>query len=155
MKHLPFAAWPACDRNALEAAFWPGDPFDGGAGSGSHLSPPTRVWIQSSYGRWLGFLEAHDGDAINLAPADRITAQRVQAYVGHLSARVRLSSVATYVEGLLRIGRLIAPDQDWRWLRRVKSRISARIVPEDRFHRLVPPWETLDLGIPYERGGSP
>ena len=40
--------------------------------------------------------------------------------------------------------RLIAPDADWRWLRSLKSRLAARAQPEDRFDRLVPPWQTLD-----------
>jgi integrase len=43
--------------------------------------------------------------------------------------------------------RLFAPAADWRWLASLKARFAGRIDPEDRFDRLVPPWQTLDLGI--------
>ncbi|MGH6804766.1 MAG: hypothetical protein ACREC3_15585, partial [Methyloceanibacter sp.] len=35
----------------------------------------------------------------------------------------------------------------WRWLASLKARLAARATPEDRFDRLVPPWQTLDFGI--------
>ena len=42
---------------------------------------------------------------------------------------------------------MIAPTADWAWLRSLKSRLSSRAQPEDRFDRLVPAWRTLDFGI--------
>ena len=33
------------------------------------------------------------------------------------------------------------------WLTALKGRLAARAQPEDRFDRLVPPWQTLDLGM--------
>ena len=42
---------------------------------------------------------------------------------------------------------LIAPDSDWRWLAALKARLATRALPEDRFERLVPPWQTLDFAI--------
>jgi integrase/recombinase XerD len=43
--------------------------------------------------------------------------------------------------------RLIATKRDWRWLASLAARLAARARPEDRFDRLVPPWQTFDFGI--------
>ncbi len=43
--------------------------------------------------------------------------------------------------------RLVAPAGDWAWLKAIKGRLAARAVPRDRFDRLVPSAQTLNLGI--------
>ena len=82
-----------------------------------------------------------------MPPAERITPERVRAFIDHLSAEIRPSSVAIAVDHLYAAARLIAPTTDWAWLRSIKSRLASRARPEDRFDRLVPPLQTLDFGI--------
>ena len=103
--------------------------------------------ISTAYRRWLGFLNVDYPDDLLKSPADRITLERVRAFVDHLGAEIRPTSVAIAVDNLYYAARLIAPATDWRWLASIKTRLAARAKPEDRFNRLVSPLLILDFGI--------
>lgn len=147
LKHLPVNEWPEVDREALRAAYAPGDVFDGTAGCGVHLSEGTREWVKFVYRRWLGFLKATYPGDLSMPPAERITPKRVRAFIEHLSANTRPSSTAIAIDRLYKAAQLIDPTSDWAWLRSIKSRLASRISPEDRFDRLVSPLQTLNFGI--------
>jgi len=147
LKHLPVDLWPEADLKAFAKAYEPGDLFDETAGPGAHLAEGTRKMVRTDYRRWLGFLAEHYPDDLLKPPADRITPDRVRAFIEHLGAEIRPTSVALAVDNLCYAARLIAPERDWRWLTSIKGRLAARVKPEDRFHRLVPPLHTLDFGI--------
>jgi integrase/recombinase XerD len=147
LKHLPVEEWPEIDRNAFEAAYQPGDVFDETAGPGAHLSEGSRRMIRSTYRRWLGFLTAKYPDDLSISPAERITPERVRAFIEDLSANTRSASAAIAAARLYDAARLIAPTTDWSWLRSLKSRLASRARPADRFERLVPPVQTLNFGI--------
>ena len=147
LKHLPVSEWPEADRTAFRAAYEPGDLFDGTAGPGAHLAEGTRRAIEFTYRRWLGFLRPNHPEDFVIAAAERITPERVRAFIDHLSAEIGLSSVAVACDRLCAAARLLAPTTDWSWLRSIKARLAALACPEDRFDRLVPPWQTLDFGI--------
>jgi hypothetical protein len=147
LKHLPIDEWPEADRKVFRAAYEPGDIFDDTAGPGAHLSEGSRRMIRSTYRRWLGFLKTYYPDDLSMPPAERISLDRVRAFIEHLSASIRPSSVAIAGAHLYAAARLIAPSTDWAWLRSIKSRLAFRASREDRFDRLVPPWQTLDFGF--------
>ena len=67
LKHLPENEWPEADRQALRAAYEPGDIFDETAGPGAHLAEGTRKAIKFTYRRWLGFLKANYPDDLSNA----------------------------------------------------------------------------------------
>jgi hypothetical protein len=147
LKHLPLDQWPKDDIEAFAKAHEPGDIFDDTAGPGAHLAQGTRRTNMTGYGRWLGFLKAKFPADLLKPPADRITPDRVRDFIEHLAAEVRPTTVAIAVDTLCYVARLIEPACDWRWLVATKARLTALAQPEDRFHRLVPPWQILDLGI--------
>jgi hypothetical protein len=147
LKHLPLKDWPEADIAAFAKAYAPGDIFDETVGPGAHHSEGWRRMIRTSYRRWLGFLQEHYPADLLQAPAKRITAARMRDFVERLLAEVRASTVAMTVASLYAAARLIAPDTDWRWLASIKARLAAQARPENRFHRLVPAWQTLDLGL--------
>jgi hypothetical protein len=103
--------------------------------------------IRTAYRRWLGFLKEYYSADLLQAPANRINSDRIRAFIDHLSAEVRPTGVAIVIDNLCYSARLIAPERDWRWLASLKTRLAARAKPEDRFGRLMPPWQTFDLGI--------
>jgi hypothetical protein len=140
LKHLPENEWPEADRQAFRAAYEPGDIFDETAGPGAHLAESSRKAIKFAYRRWLGFLKANYADDLSTAPPERITPEPVRAFIEHLSAQMKPTSVAITVAHLYFAARLIAPTTDWAWLRSVKSRLECLARPEDRFDRLVPLW---------------
>ena len=145
--HLPVADWPAADRAAFTAAFAPGDIFDDGGGPGAHLADGTRRHMEMAYRRWLGFLLTHFPDAIRLRPPERITVENVRGFIEYLDITNRRTSILAVVDKLQMAARLIAPDRDWAWLKRVVRRLEAHAVPMDRFEHLVAPRQTLDLGF--------
>ena len=147
LKHLPLDQWPEADIEAFAKAYEPGDIFDETAGPGAHLAEGTRRMIETAYRRWLGFLKEHHPHDLLEPPADHIRPDRVRTFVDHLHVEVRATTVAHVVDNLHYAARLIAPDRDWSWLASLKARLAARARPEDRFDRLVPPWQTLDFGI--------
>jgi integrase/recombinase XerD len=147
LNHLRLDQWPAADIEAFASAFAPGDIFDETAGPGAHLAEGTRRMIRTAYRRWLGFLKQYYPDDLRLAPADRISPDRVRTLIEHLSAEVGSTTVAIVIDNLRYAARLIAPERDWRWLASLKARLAARAEPEDRFDRLVPPWQTFNFGV--------
>jgi integrase/recombinase XerD len=147
LKHLPAAQWPQTDRRLFEAAYTVGDIFDDDGGAGQHLARASRNTIQFAWGRWLGFLARHYPDSLQVAPDDRLTPERLRAYVEALREEVGPTSLAIYVAGLYGGARLIAPEVDWGWLRALKTRLQGLAEPMDRFERLVSPHLTYDLGL--------
>jgi integrase/recombinase XerD len=103
--------------------------------------------LRCTYRRWLGFLKANCPDDLSISPAERITPERVRAFIEDLSANTRPSSVAIAAARLYDAARLIAPTTDWSWLRSLKSRLGSSVRTMDRFDRLVPPVQTLNFGI--------
>lgn len=147
LKHLPEADWPPEDLRLFERAFEPGDVFDDRGAPGAHLSERSRRTIRFGWRRWLAFLAAHHPDDLLLKAVDRVTPDRVRAYIEYLNTDVGATSVAMTLTQLYNAIRLIAPDGNWNWLRALKRRLHARAKPQDRFERLVPAHQTLDLGI--------
>jgi integrase/recombinase XerD len=147
LKHLPLDQWPDADIQAFEAAYAPGDIFDETNGPGAHLAEGTRQKIETAYRRWLGYLDLSYRADLRLSPPARITPIRVRTYIEQISTEVRATTVATNIYDLYYAARLIAPNEDWRWLKAIHSRLAARAKPLDRFNQLVPARQTLDLGI--------
>ena len=147
LKHLPEVEWPPEDHRLFDKAFAAGDIFDDNVGAGAHLAQRSRRTICFGWRRWLGFLAVEHPDDLQLPAADRVTPDRVRDYVEHLSTDMTANSVAMTVTQVYNAARLIAPDRDWLWLKALKRRLCARAHPKDRFDRLVPAHQTLDLGL--------
>ncbi len=145
-KHLPMALWPAADKRAFDLALAPGDIFDETCGPGAHLAEGTRRMITTAYRRWLGYLHRYHQDDLRLRPGERITQAHMRAFAKHLEAEVRATTVAHYINNLHYAAKLIEPSTDWCWLKSIASRLAALSTPEDRFCRLVPNAQVLDLG---------
>jgi integrase len=99
--------------------------------------------IRTTYRRWLGFLADYPADLLK-PPRERITPERVRAFIEQLSNEVRPTTVAMAAAHLHTAARLIAPAS---WLGLLKARLASWGKPLDRFGRLAPPWDTLDFGI--------
>lgn len=143
-KHLPLKSFPHADLEALRVAFAPGSIFDDERAAAANLAPGMQRMILTSYRRWLGFMSLQE---LELPPADRIKRERVRRYVEHWLSELRPVSVAICLEGLWYIGRSIAAERDWSWLKDLAARIRASTSSIDRFDRLVPGWSTLEYAI--------
>jgi len=147
IKHLPLDQWPQTDHEAFLKVYALGDIFDDTAGPGVHLADGTRGHIEMVYRRWLGFLNNHHQAALLLPPADRITLHHIRGFIEELNVTNRTTSILAVIDKLHLGARLIAPSQDWSWLKNIVRGLEAHAIPNDRFERLVPPWQTFDLGI--------
>jgi integrase len=139
--------WPAPDRAAWAAAIQPGDLLEPG-GPASHWSPASRRKTASGYGRYLAWLNAKSSLDPSCPPADRVTKEQVSAYVADLSARNRGYTVLCRVQELYDAIRVMAPDRDWAWLRRIGSAVRSRTQPaRSKVGRVLPPHLLAELGM--------
>jgi integrase len=139
--------WPAPDRAAWAAAAQPGDILEEGGPAG-HWSPASRRKTASGYGRYLAWLEAK-GSLDPCCPlADRVTKERVTAYIEDLGACNRGYSGLCRVQELYDAIRVMGPERDWSWLRRIGSAIRSRTRPaKSKAGRILPPHQLADLGM--------
>ncbi len=133
---LPLAAWPAADRAAWEDLFRTGDLLDG-QGAAVHWSQATRRTNRKHYARWLGWLTANDLMHVNLAPWERVTPARVDAYARSLIDRLAPRTAASALIGLKSVVLRLRPDHDWRWLKELTNRLDRWAKPSRSNHAPV------------------
>ena len=153
--HLPYDQWPAEDQRLWERAVNNDDPF--GDAAGAHLATASRKTYLFAWRRFLGFLALEEPAALDTAPAERLTMERVRRFASHLAETNLPQSLATQVDGLYKAARIMMPEGDWTWLKAIKARLSA-VPPERGPTRPVItslPLLNLGLGIMDERRPMP
>jgi integrase/recombinase XerD len=82
------------------------------------------------------------------APGDRITPNRVRAYLADLERHISTQTVINRLIHLSMAARVMNPDQDWSWIRRLLRPVQARHKPaRPKRPRLVATSELFDLGL--------
>lgn len=143
----PLQEWPEVDRLLWLAALIPGDLFEEG-GSRVEFTDETNRGIVYSYGRWLQWLDRHGQMAPIDAPGDRITPDRVRAYLADLERHISTQTVINRLIHLSMAARVMNPDQDWSWIRRLLRPVQARHKPaRPKRPRVVATSELFDLGL--------
>jgi integrase len=99
------------------------DPFSDAAGA--RLAKATQHDYLFAYRRFLGFLASHEPTALEIAPTERLTVERIRAFVAHLAETNTKGSVATVVHALYLATRAMMPECDWTWLKKMKARLYA------------------------------
>ena len=139
--------WPASDRGAWASAIHAGDLLEPGGPAG-HWSAASRRKTSSGYGRYLVWLGARDLLDSSCPPADRVTKELVATYVDDLAACNRGYTVLCRVQELYDAIRVMTPDRDWAWLRRIGSAIRSRTKPaKSKLGRVPPPHLLAELGL--------
>jgi integrase/recombinase XerD len=145
---LLVAEWPEADQVAWQAALAADDPLSFERSIVSSWKPATRHKNRRGYGRWLTFLR-NTGSDLLVPPADRVTRDKVAAYL----AELRRQDVAPYTlrnrcMELRAVLLALAPERDWSWLRTCVVRLDR--FAEDAADRSLPPLlasELLDCGL--------
>ena len=117
---LSFADWPASDQKAWISKIQDAHPDDH-ATAAAHWSYGTKAILQHSYGRWLTWVCATDPHHAKLAPADRVTPERVSGYAQALGETLAAVSVQSSVRHLSSSMQAMAPERNWSWLRKHAS----------------------------------
>jgi integrase len=145
---LPIANWPEADRLSWLNACRPADLLDEHIGARAHHSEASNRKAQKGYGRWLTFLILIDPDCIEALPANRITNERVSAYVESLLALG--NSTATILARLQELGevaKVLAPERSWIFINAISSKIRAHHQPARDKNNLKLSDELLGLGL--------
>jgi site-specific recombinase XerC len=144
---LPFARWPAADREGWLAATSRGDVLlDDGPGAA--LKPTTLRRHRCSYGRWLGFLQRTGRLDPAASPGTRASREAIEAYIAELAALNAPQTVVVRLQSLSVVLRWLAPEVDWSWLRRLVVRLEARAEPvRNKRARLQLADALFDLGM--------
>ena len=127
-KTIPVDRWPEADRTAWSAAHRPGDVLEPG-GIASTWSLATRRKTAAGYGRYLQWLAERDELDPAGTPADRVSRERLAAYLTDLRRINRGHTIQNRIQELGDAMRALAPEGDWRWILNAAARLRASTVP--------------------------
>jgi integrase/recombinase XerD len=143
----PQDQWPQWDRTQWQAALQVGDPLEQGGCRAERSSFSNRAMVKG-YGRWLAWLDRNGLLDTQVAPGDRITPDRVRAYVTHLEAANASGTVIARIIELKVTAAIMDPGRDWSWIYRFASSMRVRHKPaRPKRHRLVHIERLLNLGL--------
>ena len=128
---MPVAEWPEADRALWQAALIPGDLLDEGGGR-ARYAPATNYKLAKNYGRWLTWLSRQALLDAPVSPAGRITPERVKAFTAEMAEVNAMGTILARLQALYEMAQVLDPGRDWRWIRRMESRVRARNVPARR-----------------------
>ena len=145
---VPLNDWPAADQVMWQYVIAEGDIFEG-QGPGANWAPATIDNTRKAYGYWLHWL------GINCLlsapvhhPLDRITPERIRAYIEDMQDNTAPLTRFVYILDLLRFAQVGAPDREWDWFKRIKNRLWARAIPSrDKASLIRNSRELFELGL--------
>lgn len=144
---VPFEEWPRPDQEAWNKAIRSGDLLDD-TGPAAHWRDGTRQKVQSSYGRWLTFLERQGTLDPIASPETRVTSEVLRAYIDELHEQVSSVTLAGRVTDLSEALRVMAPGHELSFLRRAQQALAVRARPiRNKRQWIVPPASLLHLAI--------
>jgi hypothetical protein len=141
---LPFAQWPAADKHLWQDTAQSDDPFSNAAGVRLAKTTLHRLWM--GWRRFLGFLTITEATALEIAPAERVTLERVRRFADHLAETNTPHSVAIQMDALYGAARAMMPESDWSWLRRVKARLYSAAGRKSPAGPVITSVQLVDLG---------
>jgi integrase/recombinase XerD len=145
---LPFSQWPKPDRRLWLAACAPGDVLDDDAGARSSHGAVTNRKAEKGYGRWLTYLQLSAPEALALPAADRITRERVGAFVERLiEIGNSTQTILARLQELGEVAKVMGPDRGWAFINALASKIRARHRPARDKSNLRLSNELVDLGF--------
>src|SRR5260221_2566523 len=144
----PLSEWPADDQFQWTAAQRKGGLLDDG-GPAATYRKTSLTKTAKGYGRYLTWLDGRGllvpGDAVR----ERVTVERVKAYIDHLRALGNAPySIFCRLQELADAMRFMAPKSDWRWLSGMATGMQRRAVPvRNKRARLRPAADIVAVGI--------
>src|SRR3954447_11612549 len=113
---LKLADWPAADQHAWAEASRPRQGLKRG-GAAAPLAPITRKDLERRYGYFLTYLNDERELDPSAAAAAQITPAAVEGYLAYVEPIWSSVTIAQTMFKLARMSSLLAPKQDWSWLR--------------------------------------
>jgi integrase/recombinase XerD len=152
---LPVSQWPEADRRLWLAACAPGDILDDEVGARSGHARISNTKAAKGNGRWLTFLSLSAKEALAEAPADRITPDRVRAYVDSLIAIGNSTqTILNRLQELGEVAKVMDPNRRWSFINDLASRIRAHHRPTRDKSNLRLSDELVELGFELMRAAA-
>jgi integrase len=105
----------------------------------SHWASATRLGVAKAYGRFISFLGCAGWLPTVSTPPQRITPDRIAAFILHLENQVSPISVWSLVSHLCMAVKVMFPERDWSWLQQVVNRLRRRVTPaKPGINRILP-----------------
>src|SRR5689334_12704606 len=111
-RSLKPSEWSAADRLAWDAASQPGQRLRAGGAAG-HLRPATQIMLKMAYGQFLGFCARTGRLDPSAAVAAHITSELIGDFISDLRMRVGSVTRARWLQRVLRMAQLLAPEGDY------------------------------------------
>ena len=110
------------------------------------MAKATQERCLWAWRRFLGFLAIYESTALEIAPNERLTAERVRALVSHLAETNAPRSVVSHVDALYLGARVMMPEHDWSWLKAIKARLRAAAPTQSQARPVITSVQLLDIG---------
>jgi integrase len=146
IRSLPLRLWPACDRDAWEAACRPSERLKRGGAAG-RLKPVTQHDLAQRYGYFLDFLSRSQRLDLKAGPGTQVTPENVEPYVAELKDRVSSVTVYGSICKLRRTAQLIAPGRELGWLIDIERDLAFDMRPRSKSDRLVLAQVIVEAGL--------
>jgi integrase/recombinase XerD len=144
---LPPGIWPDADRAAWNRACRRGSLLDD-VTPAARWRQTTRHVVEKGYGTWLQWLALHCPDALPVLPAERVTPERIAAYLEDLQAHNAPWTVHMRILHIARMLVVMTGQPTPEWLRTLLVRLHrARQSVRDDRARLVPARSLVELGF--------
>jgi integrase len=145
-RSLPIQEWPDADRRGWEVACRPGARLKPG-GAASYFAQVSRDDFAGRYGAFLGFLQLNGRLDRGAAAAAQVTPANVEAYVSHITTRVRSVTIWNCVYKLRRAAQLLVPTVDFSWLAEIEKDLALVMEPRSKLDRLVFAERLVEAGL--------
>ena len=138
--------WPRSDRVAWTKAYRSADIFDEHSPAG-RWSERTWHTAATEYTYWLRYLATRKALDEDVPPTNRVTPDAVSGFSEHLTGRVKTTTRYTYVTRLYKVCLVLAPREDWKWLREMVADLWRAIEPPRKPRPIVPVDQLYALGF--------
>src|SRR5262249_24549619 len=145
---LKACEWPPHDRALWKASLQAGDLVEPGGTRNRYAAISNRK-VERGYGRWLTYLATTGQLHLDEMPDDRITRDRVAAYVDALEALGNGTyTILARLQELFEAALVMNAGRDWSWIRRIASKVRARHTRvRDKRAKMIGDEELVELGL--------
>jgi integrase len=146
LKSLPSSEWPLADQEAWQSERTPAERFRRG-GRASHMRAVTQEIIERQYGTYLYHLAERGELDMKVPAAAQVTPTAVANYLARVRSGWSPVTIARSIQKVRRMAEIMAPHQDWGWLREVEYDLRAEAHPKPRSDRLVDTAVLVESGL--------
>jgi integrase/recombinase XerD len=147
--------WPEEDRRLWVAACAPSDILEHEVGGRAAHADISNAKAAKGYGRWLTYLTRIVPKTLAEAPAERITPERLCAYVDSLIAIANgTQTILARLQELGEVAKVMNPNRQWSFINHLASKIRALHRPARDKSNLRLSSELVDLGFKLMRSAE-